>query len=75
MNNKHFDERLKLGLNIQYYRKLNDYTQDRLAEAIDVSREHLSNIERAVSSASVDVLFSIAEVLHVSINKFFEFRD
>ena len=75
MDNKHFDEYLRLGLNVRYYRRLRDLTQENLAEAVNISREHISRIETAANCASLDVLFDIAEVLQVPVNKFFEFRD
>jgi len=75
MKYKYFDERLKLGLNIQYYRKLADLTQEQLAERVDISREHLSKIERAVNCASVDVLFNVSEELGIPAYKLFMFKE
>ena len=75
MDNKHFDERVKLGLNIKYYRMLSGFTQEQLAEAANISKEHISKIERAASSVSIEVLFEVSEVLQVPIHKFFEFRE
>jgi transcriptional regulator with XRE-family HTH domain len=75
MINGNLKEYLKLGLNIRYYRRLKDYTQEQLAEAVNISREHLSKIETAANRASLDVLFEISEELQVPIHKFFEFKD
>jgi transcriptional regulator with XRE-family HTH domain len=50
-------------------------TQEQLAEKINISREHMSKIERAGNSVSVDVLFEISEELGVPIYKFFVFKD
>ena len=62
-----------IGVNIAYYRKRKGLTQAQLAEKCGASRTHISNIETAYNSAiSLDILFSIAEVLNVHITKLFE---
>lgn len=75
--NKHSDEYIRLGLNIAYYRKLKGMTQMQLAEAVNISRTHMSNIEapNIPTSVSLDALFDIAEVLEIPVYKFFVFRD
>ncbi|MCD8105647.1 MAG: helix-turn-helix transcriptional regulator [Lachnospiraceae bacterium] len=67
----------QLGLTIAYYRKLNGMTQLQLAEAINVSRTHLSNIEapNMPTSVSLELLFDISDVLEIPIAKLFEFRE
>lgn len=76
-NNRHSEEYIRLGLNIAYYRKLNGMTQLQLAEAINISRTHMSNIEapNVPTSVSLDKLFEIAEVLDIPVYKFFLFKD
>ena len=75
------DERRKkqyreLGLTISYYRKLKGLTQLQLAEATDVSRTHMSNIEapNGKTSVSLDKLFDIADALGIEIKDLFDFR-
>ncbi|MBC8570773.1 helix-turn-helix transcriptional regulator [Zongyangia hominis] len=75
MKRKFFDEYMKLGLNITYYRKMRGYTQEQLAEAIDITPEHMNRVENAYTGASLDTMFSIAKVLDIPVHKFFEFRD
>lgn len=67
------DKYKKLGLKIAYYRKLKGYSQLQLAEKLDISRTHLSNIEapNIKTSVSLDLLFSIAEVLEVNVKDLF----
>ncbi|MCD7744426.1 MAG: helix-turn-helix transcriptional regulator [Lachnospiraceae bacterium] len=67
----------QLGLTIAYYRKMNGMTQLQLAESINVSRTHLSNIEapNMPTSVSLELLFDIADVLEIPIAKLFEFRE
>lgn len=77
MKEKHAQQYKEIGLKIAYYRKLKGYSQMKLAEMVDISRTHLSNIEapNVPTSISLDLLFTISEVLDVDIKKFFEFTD
>lgn len=76
MERKHNEKYIQMGLNIAYYRKLRNLTQEELAERVDVSRTHISNIEatRVDKSLSLDLLFDIAEVLSIDVAKLFEIR-
>ena len=74
MKMKHMREYKYLGLNIAYYRKANGWSQEKLAELINISRTHMSRIETADCAVSLDVLFDICNVLKISPDKLFEFR-
>lgn len=63
-----------LGLNIGYYRKINDYTQIQLAEKLNIDPTHLGRIENAKVGASLDVVFMIAEIFGISPDKLFDER-
>ena len=58
-----------LGLKIAYYRQLKGLTQLQLAEKIDISRTHMSNIEapNMRTAVSLDTLLDIAETLDVPV--------
>ena len=45
MDYKRMNEFRLLGLTIAYYRRLRGMTQLELAEAVQISRTHMSNIE------------------------------
>ena len=66
----------ELGLTIAYYRKLKGMTQLQLAEAADVSRTHMSNIEapNGKTSVSLEKLFDIADALDVPVKDLFDLR-
>lgn len=74
---KYSEYYVKIGLNIAYYRKLHGMTQLQLAEAVNISRTHLSNIEapNVQTSVSLDTLFDIAEALNVNITSLLTFKD
>lgn len=77
MKDKYAQQYKEIGLKIAYYRKLNGLSQLELAEKIDVSRTHLSNIEapNVPTSISLDLLFRISEILDIEIKHFFEFTN
>ena len=56
-----------LWLKIAYYRKLKGLTQLQLAEKIDISRTHMSNIEapNMRTAVSLDTWLDIADTLYV----------
>lgn len=72
---KHEEKYRQLGLNISYYRKKKGLTQFQLAEKINVSRTHISNIEapNVLTTFSSTTLFDIADVLEVKLCDLFDF--
>lgn len=75
MKTKHEQKYRLLGLNIAYYRKLKGYTQEAFAEKLNVDRTTISKIELATCGVSLDLLFDISELLDISTNQLFDFRD
>ncbi len=64
---------LQLGRNIFKYRKQKGYSQNELAEMLDISREHLAKIETAKRCISLGLLIDIAEKLDIPVRDFFDF--
>lgn len=73
---KHQQIYRSLGLNVAYYRKLRGLTQLQLAEAVNISRTHMSYIEapNVETSVSLDTLLDIADVLEIPITALFEIK-
>ena len=69
MNEKRQQEYKMIGLNIAYYRKLIGLTQLQLAEKINISRTHMSNIEapNMPTSISLETLLDIADTLEIPV--------
>ena len=67
----------QLGLTIADYRKLKGMTQVELAEAVNLSRTHISNLEAPSMRTSISLakLFDIAAVLNVPVKSLFDFRE
>ena len=75
MNMNQKDKYILLGLNIAHYRELNGFTQEKLAEALNLDRTTISKIELATSGVSLDVIFEMCDLFSISPAKLFDFRD
>ena len=76
MSEKRRQEYKMIGLNIAYYRKLKGLTQLQLAEKVNISRTHMSNIEspNMPTSISLETLFDIADALEIPITNLMYFN-
>ena len=75
---KNFDDNYKkLGLKISYYRKLKGFTQEQLADSIEMSAVFIGQVEapKMHKAISMDTLFLISEALGVPAHKFLDFND
>ena len=72
---KHDEKYRQLGINISRYRKFKGMSQEELAEAVHISRGHLSHIEapNMTSSFSIATLFDIADALGIEPKQLFDF--
>ena len=61
MDAKHYKMFVQIGLNIMYYRKERGWTQMDLAEAVNLSRNHMQRIEAATAAPSLSKLLDIAD--------------
>ena len=62
---------IKIGKNIQAIRKSNGYTQERLAEKIEVFVRYVSDIEQDRANPSYEVLIRICNLFKVSMDQIF----
>ena len=73
METKFESEYIKLGLKVQYYRKLRGMTQEAFAEKVGISWWHLAKVESPTAfGVSLETLFSIAKALDIPVSKLFE---
>lgn len=71
MDRKQKSKYVLLGLNTQHFRKLQGYTQEALAEKIDMETVSIGKIENARVGASLDTIFKIADALEVDTYRLF----
>ena len=62
---------IKIGKNLQEIRKSNGYTQEKLAESIEVSVRYISDIEQNRAKPSYEVLIRICNLFQVSLDQIF----
>jgi transcriptional regulator with XRE-family HTH domain len=67
------DERQRLGRRIQRLRKARGYTQEQLAEAIDINAKYLSSVERGEENPTLDLLLRLSKGLQVELPELFQF--
>lgn len=62
--------------NIKYYRKLNNLTQEELAEKTDLSISYIKQIEsnKEFKNVSLTVILKLSKALDVSVDKLFIIR-
>ena len=64
-------DQIKIGQYIANKRKAHSLTQEQLAEKLEISVKHLSNIETGKVFASAELIETIALVLDVSVSALF----
>ena len=60
---------IKIGKNLQAIRKSNGFTQEKLAEEIDVSVRYISDIEQDRAKPSYEVLIRICNLFKISLDQ------
>jgi len=58
-----------LSDNIKYYRKQKGYTQETLAQALNIVRQTVSKWEKGYSVPDADMLEKMSEILDVPVNE------
>ena len=61
------------GLRIKHLREIKDWTQEYLAEKMDISTNYLSSIERGKENPTFDLLVKLSEALEVEMWEMFDF--
>ena len=69
MNNKKL-----LGKRIKELRKNAGFTQEKLAEMVDLSREYITRVERGQKNISLKKLFVIVDALNVKCSDLIDFE-
>ena len=62
---------IKIGKNLQQIRKSNGYTQEKLAENIEVSVRYISDIEQDRAKPSYEVLIRICNLFQITLDQIF----
>lgn len=57
---------VQIGSRVKAARETMGYTQENLAERVEVSVQYISDLERGVVGASLSTIIKLCQVLHVS---------
>jgi transcriptional regulator with XRE-family HTH domain len=61
-----------VGKKIKFYRNQKGFTQEEMAEKLNISFQSYSKIERNITDVNISRLFQRAKILNVSIKDFFD---
>lgn len=64
--------RNSIGRKVRNLRIEHDLSQEKLAEYTNLSREHISCIERGKNLATIETLYNLSEYFKINIKDFFE---
>ena len=64
----------KIGERLKEIRKLRGFSQERLAEKVDISPRYLSRLEVGQKTPSIDTLARLAEALEVQVWELLDYR-
>ena len=66
------DYKLPMGKRLRTYRVLNHYTQENMAEILDISLKHYSEVERGITGLSIEKLIFLSNHFeYILLNCFF----
>ena len=69
------EELVLLGKRIAYLREKYGFTQEKLAEKIHYSPNHISKLESARTNPSFDLLLKIANVFNIEVLELFDYKQ
>lgn len=74
METNYYEQYIRFGLKVQYYRKLRGLTQEAFAEKMGKSWSVIAKIESPTKACgtSMETIFRMAEVLDIPPSKLFE---
>ena len=61
-----------IGKNIRKYRNINNLSQEKLSEMLNVNSKFIGHVERVERYISLKKLIEISEILNIPMTKFFE---
>jgi transcriptional regulator with XRE-family HTH domain len=67
--------KVRFGKRLQALRAEQGITQEQLANAVDLTVESISNVERGIHGPKFNNLEKIANALNVQVKELFEFSD
>lgn len=60
--------KIEMGKRLKEYRKINHLTQEKIAELLNISVKHYSEVERGITGLSVENIIKVSIILNISID-------
>lgn len=60
--------KIEMGKRLKEQRKYNHLTQEKIAEMLNISVKHYSEVERGITGLSVENIIKVSNILNVSID-------
>ena len=60
-----------ISKNVKVFRKRKNYTQKQLTDAIPITQQYVSKIEKGKAEPSLDILASLAKVFGIKVEELF----
>lgn len=73
-NKTNKDKNYEIGLLLQRAREEHGVTQREVAEYTGFSKNHISDVERGLSKASIELLLGYCEILNVDPNTILDYK-
>lgn len=73
-NKTNKDKNYEIGLLLQRAREEHGVTQREVAEHTGFSKNHISDVERGLSKASIELLLGYCEILNVDPNTILDYK-
>lgn len=64
----------KIGLKIKMYRSLKGYSQDDIANSLDIDKSYLSRVERGLTNPTITYLKHLSDVLEIELTELIDFN-
>ncbi len=64
-----------IGSRIKNLRRIRRYSQERLAEIIDINSKYLSSVERGQENPTLDLFIRLSQGLKISIHEIFQIEE
>lgn len=71
MKDQYYMEYRDLGLSVSYFRKRNGFTQQEVADRMNISYETISRIENANTGITLDMLFDLSKAIQTPLGELF----
>lgn len=64
----------KIGLKIKVHRSIKGFSQDDIANRLDIDKSYLSKVERGLTNPTITYLKHLADILQIELTELIDFN-